>query len=89
MTFFPHALVEILVISSIFFQAAFATDEGLRLRVFGERNSNVQLKKRGTIVGTSSLSNLGDITYSTTISLGGTDFSALIGALVLFSLDFI
>ena len=57
-----------------------AGDSGLHLKVYGRRNpSNLKYNKRGNIVGSSTLSNSGDISYYANITLGSTSFSVLVG----------
>jgi len=57
-----------------------ARDDGLHLKVTGKRNPpNSRHSKRGNIIGSSTLSNAGDISYYTNITLGGGSFSVLIG----------
>ena len=57
-----------------------AHDGGLHFKVTGKRNQpNAKHNKRGNIEGTSTLSNSGDVSYYSNITLGGASFSVLIG----------
>ena len=57
-----------------------AHDGGLRFKVTGKRNPpSLRHKKRGNILGSSTLSNSGDVSYYANITLGGASFSVLIG----------
>ena len=57
-----------------------ARDGGLHLKVTGKRNQpNLRYNKRGNVEGSATLSNSGDTTYYTNVTLGGAAFSVLIG----------
>ena len=68
------------ICSSLLPTVCAARDDGLHLKVTGKRNPpNSRHSKRGNIIGSSTLSNAGDISYYTNITLGGGSFSVLIG----------
>ncbi|KAF9646038.1 acid protease [Thelephora ganbajun] len=65
--------------SSLLLTVCTAHDSGLHLKVVGKPNPyNLRHNKRGNIIGSSTLSNSGDVSYYANITLGGASFSVLI-----------
>jgi hypothetical protein len=52
--------------------------EGFRLSLHGRLGRSLGLRRRGSLYGTSSLTNTADLQYSTNITLNGQPFATLI-----------